>query len=175
MDRRFGFIHDKLNIKLLILYILRRLPEPVSFDTLSELALCDDAISYFDYSECLTELRDSGQLKVENGLYAITDEGRKNVDTIGTSLPYCVRIRAQKSTTELAAKQKRDSLITTSHSARVRGGYTVSLSMDDGLGPVISMELLAGTEDEAAAIEKNFRENAEPLYGKIMMLLLEES
>jgi len=174
MDRRLGFIHDKLNIKLLILYILRRLPEPITFDTLSELTLCDDAISYFDYSECVAELREGGQLKAENGLYSITDEGRKNVDTIGTSLPYCVRIRAQKSTTALAVKQKRDSLIETQHKARVRGGYTVSLSMDDGLGPVIALELLAGTEEEAFALEKNFRTNAESLYGKIMMLLLDE-
>ena len=48
---RFGFIHDKLDIKILILFVLRRLPDYVQGDTLAELVLCDDGISYFDYTE----------------------------------------------------------------------------------------------------------------------------
>ena len=51
-----GFIHDKLEIKFLILYIAARLIEPVPFDTLLDLTLCDDAIDYFDFSECLADL-----------------------------------------------------------------------------------------------------------------------
>ena len=48
MNERFGFIHDKLDIKILILFILQRLYAPISMDTLAELTLCDDGISYFD-------------------------------------------------------------------------------------------------------------------------------
>ena len=36
MDR-FGFIHEKLDIKILILFILRRLPGVVDRETLGEL------------------------------------------------------------------------------------------------------------------------------------------
>ena len=55
MDR-FGFIHEKLDIKILILYILRRLPGVVDPETLLELCQCDGGIGYFDYSDCLSEL-----------------------------------------------------------------------------------------------------------------------
>ena len=51
-----GFIQDKLEIKFLILYLAARVIEPVPFDTLLDLTLCDDAIDYFDFSECLADL-----------------------------------------------------------------------------------------------------------------------
>lgn len=174
MEARHGFIRDKLDIKLLVLYILRRLPEPVSFDTLSDLALCDDAMNYFDYAECVAELKENNQLTEKDGLYSITPAGADNVDTIGSLLPYCIRMRVQKSTADLSAKLKRDSLITAEHSARVRGGYTVTLGMDDGLGPVINLNILAATIEDAQIIERNFKNKAESFYGKFMELLLEE-
>jgi len=53
MDQH-GFIHEKLDIKLLILFILSRLPAPVDRGTLDELCQqCDDGVGYFDYSDCL--------------------------------------------------------------------------------------------------------------------------
>ena len=36
---RFGFIHDKLDTKLLVLYIADRAAGPLSFDTLTALAM----------------------------------------------------------------------------------------------------------------------------------------
>lgn len=44
-----GFIQDKLEIKFLILYLAARVIEPVPFDTLLDLTLCDDAVDYFDF------------------------------------------------------------------------------------------------------------------------------
>ena len=45
---RLGFIHEKLDIKILILYILRRLPGTVDPETLAELCQCDSGVGYFD-------------------------------------------------------------------------------------------------------------------------------
>ena len=44
-----GFIHNKLDIKLLVLYLVSRLAGPVDFPTLTDLALCDDGVDYFQY------------------------------------------------------------------------------------------------------------------------------
>ena len=57
-----GFIHEKLDIKILILFVLRRLPGTVEPETLQELCQCDDGISYFDYSDCLNELVETGHI-----------------------------------------------------------------------------------------------------------------
>ena len=41
-----GFIHDKLELKFLILYIAARVIEPIPFDTMLDLTMCDDAVDY---------------------------------------------------------------------------------------------------------------------------------
>ena len=71
MDQ-LGFIHDKLDIKILILFVLRRLPAPVEPDTLLELCQVDDAIGYFDYSDCISELLQSEHMKETEDGFQIT-------------------------------------------------------------------------------------------------------
>ena len=69
-----GFIQDELEIKFLILYIAARVIEPVPFDTILDLTLCDDAIDYFDFSDCLTDLVRTEHLTLsDDGLYFITE------------------------------------------------------------------------------------------------------
>ena len=43
---RVGFIQDKLEIKFLILYVAARLIEPVPFEAMQELTMCDDGIDF---------------------------------------------------------------------------------------------------------------------------------
>ena len=87
-----GFIHDKLEIKFLILYITARVIEPIPFDTVWDLAMCDEGVDYFDFSECLADLVKTGHLTLsEDGLYAITDKGLRNSRICESSLPYSVR------------------------------------------------------------------------------------
>ena len=52
----YGFISGKLEIKFLILYIAARIVEPVPFETLQELSMCDEGVDYFGFSECLADL-----------------------------------------------------------------------------------------------------------------------
>jgi hypothetical protein len=73
---RFGFIHEKLDIKIWILFILRRLPLAVSAETLAELTLLDSGIGYFDYADA-SELVETGHAEeTENG-YLITEKGKR--------------------------------------------------------------------------------------------------
>ena len=53
---------EKLDIKILILFILRRLPDAVTRETLTDLALSEGKAGYVEYSECLAELVDSHQV-----------------------------------------------------------------------------------------------------------------
>ena len=76
---RMGFIQDKLEIKFLLLYIASRLIEPVPFEAMQELAMIDDGVDFFDFSECMNDLVTSGHLTLsEDGLYAITEKGLRN-------------------------------------------------------------------------------------------------
>ncbi|WP_243208579.1 DUF4364 family protein [Oscillibacter hominis] len=169
----FGFIRDKLEIKFLILYIADRVIEPIPFDTVLELTLCDDGIDYFDFSDCLADLVRTGHLTLsEDGLYAITDKGRRNSEICASSLPYSVRIRTDKNVSICNQKLRRKSQVKASTSRRPNGTYTVTLSLSDDVGSVMELDLMVPREEMAQEVENRFRTNPEGLYSALLGTLL---
>ena len=173
MENRYGFIRDKLEIKILILFVLSRLTEPVDFETLTDLCMCDDAISYFDYSDCVNELISTDHIYFDGQKYVITDKGRKNGSVTETGIPYTVRLKAEKATSMINARLARDSLISTGKEIKHGGGYLVRLCLSDGSCDIISMELYAANSKQAEDIETGFRKHAEEIYNSIINKLFD--
>ena len=170
-----GFIHDKLEIKFLILYIAARVIEPVPFDAVLELTLCDDAIDYFDFSDCLADLVKTEHLTLsDDDLYAITDKGRRNSEICESNLPYSVRLRCDRNLADYNRRLRRKSQVQASSVQRPNGTWTVALSLSDDMGSVMDMELMMVREDMAKAVEKRFRQSPERLYGQIVDLLFSD-
>lgn len=172
MDR-LGFIHEKLDIKILILFILSRLPAAVEPETLQELCQCDGGVGYFDYSQCLSELIDTGHVKEHEDGYIITDKGRRNAAAVESSLPYSVRSKASKLIAPVEERLLRASMIKASHK-NTELGCTVELSMSDGVGEIISLSFVCAGEEQAKVIERNFRRGAEDYYQRIAAMLSED-
>ena len=168
----FGFIHGELDTKILILYVLRRLPRPVDAQTLSDLCSFDNGVSWFDYSECLADLVDTGHVERLSGeRYLITDKGRTNGEAAETSIPYSVRMKADRLLEPGAARMRRDAMIDAGHEPSPGGGETVRLKLSDGKGEVMSLSLLSPDEAAAEAMERAFRADAEGIYQKIIEIL----
>jgi len=170
-----GFIQDKLEIKFLILYISARIIEPVPFDTLLDLSMCDEGVGYFDFSECLQDLVDTEHITLSaDGLYAITEKGVRNSQVCETSLPYSVRLRCDKNLDLWNRKLRRKSQVKASLEQRTNGTYTVKLSLDDDMGSVLDLRLMAPREDMGRLLAERFRNAPERIYSKIIDLLLKD-
>ena len=168
-----GFIHDKLEIKFLILYITARVIEPIPFDTVLDLTMCDDGVDYFDFSECLNDLVKTEHLTLsEDGLYAITDKGLRNSQICESSLPYSVRLRCDKNLEVWNRKLRRKSQVKASWEPRPNGTYTVRLSLDDDAGNLMDLKLMAVREDMAKMLTERFRKTPERIYTELMNALL---
>ena len=172
MPENFGFIHERTEIKVLILYIMRRLPEPVPVDALVELTMCDEGISYFDVTECLDELVKTKHLKLEDKKYSLTAKGERNGEVLEKNLPYTVRVNAEDAAALARSVQSRSSMIKTNCSVDGDGGYKVNLSLSDGIGDIISIELMAANQQQANALEKGFRNKAEKVYHTIVETII---
>lgn len=170
-----GFIQDQLEIKFLILYLAARVIEPVPFDTILDLALCDDAIDYFDFSNCLADLVRTEHLSLSgDGLYAITEKGRRNSAICESSLPYSVRLRCDRNLEKWNRKLRRRRQVQASMEQRPNGTYTVKLALNDDKGGVMDLRLMVVDKAQAKAVVQRFRESPETLYSQIIRLLLAE-
>ena len=175
MEPRFGFIHDEMELKVLILYLLRRIDRAVPRNELTDATLlCDEGIGYFEFSDCLADLVRTEHVAEAEGSYFLTAKGIENGAATADSIPYSVRIRAEKAASATRQLIDRSSLIKTGHELRQLGGLTVHLALSDGVGQLIDLSLLCGDEKQAERIEANFRRNAEKLYGKVLELMLGE-
>ena len=171
-----GFIQDKLEIKFLILYIAARVEEPAPFDAILDPPPCDDAIDYFDFSDCLADLVRTEHLTLDqNGLYALTDKGRRNGAACESSLPYSVRQRCDKNLETWNRKLRRQRQVKSSIEERPNGTYTVRLQLSDDKGGVMDLKLMVVDQPRAKAVAKRFKEAPEQLYGQIIQLLMPEN
>ena len=169
MDQ-LGFIHDKLDIKILILFVLRRLPAPVDPETLLELCQVDGGIGYFDYSDCISDLlKSEHMIETEDG-FRITEKGARNADAVESSLPYSVRARALRRIAPVEERMRRQAMITARHTEDEKG-CMVELAVSDGKGEMLHLQLLCADGEQAKRMEKRFRKNAEGYYQQIVELL----
>ena len=168
----YGFIHERLDIKILILFVLRHLPAPVDPETLADLILIDGGINYFEYKQCLTELITTHQVEERDGLCVITAQGKENGATLESSLPISVRNIAEETLAPVARALQRDSLICTEHT-NTENGTVVRLSLSDGVSNILELKILAGDEKQAKVMEKNFRKDAEGFYDRFINSLCE--
>ena len=170
MEER-GLIHDELDIKILILFILRNLPGTVDSDSLLRLCQCDSGVGYFDYTDCLYDLVENENIEEVPGAgFRITEKGIRNVDAVYKSIPASVREKALKELAPVKRHLERAQMIETRH-YRTGTGLFMELAMSDSKGEIIRIRLAAGSEESAVQLEENFRENAEKYYNKIIEIL----
>ena len=166
-----GFIHDKMDTKLLALYIMDRAAAPIDFDTFAELAMCDPGVDYFQFAEAVSELTDSGHLDQRGETYAVTDKGRRACAAGETSLSPVIRQRCDRRLAPLNQALKRKAQVR-AQVAEQPQGFDVCLSMDDDKGSLLSLTLLAPTREDAQRIADRFLEHPDRVYNGLLGVLL---
>lgn len=169
---RFGFIHGKLDVKLLILYIMTRVAAPIDFTTLTDLVMCDDGVDYFVYAEAVAELLDSKHLSQEGEYYSATDKGRRDGGAGETSLSPVIRRRCDQRLAPLNAALKRKAQVRSQVILAEGGGCTVQLALDDDQGCLFSLALTASSQQEGEALAKRFTDHPDRIYNGILGVLL---
>ena len=158
-----GFIRNPLDVRLLILYILDRLILPVTMAELTDLALCDEGMDYFQFADALGALTENGHVNQgEDGLLSITDKGRSNCAICAKELPYSVRTKCDRSTQALNRDLKR------------RERYTVEMVLDDDAGNVMTLQMAAPDRLQAELLAQRFQGRAEQVYHAVLSTLLDE-
>ncbi len=165
---RYGFIHDKLDIKFLVLYLMARVEAPINFNTLTDMTLCDEGVDYFLFSQAVSELVESDHLLLEQDLYSITEKGRKNGSVCEESLPYSVRQKSDRNLSKLNARLRQEAQIRSEISSRENGGFTVRLIFDDHQDNLMTLDLYAPTQEQAEKMAELYRSSPDQIYRAVL-------
>ena len=173
--QRLGFIHDMMDVKVLILFVAARSGYPMTVQEIYELCYQDDCLSYFDICTAVPEMVTSGHLKaVDEQHYEITEKGRSDGALVEDSIAYSVKQRAETAVARFNRQLRRSSFIKTKLIARENGDYSVLMSLDDEAGNLMTLELSAPNERQAMRLGRLFEKKAEILYNLTMTELLQD-
>lgn len=171
---KIGFIHNELDLKLLVLYIMSHAAEPITFFQLLEIAMCDAGVDYFSLTQAVTHMVETGQLERQGERYLITDKGRRNSEICESSLPYSVRMHCDESLIRMNQLLRQEAQLQSSVSPNPDGTYTLHLCLNDVDTPLLKLDLLVPSTQQADVMTKNFRADPAGLYLHLTHLLMKE-
>ena len=173
--QRLGFIHDMLDVKVLILLVTARSNYPLTVQEIYELCYQDDCLSYFDVCTAVPEMVASGHLKrAGDDKYEITEKGREAGALTEDSIAFTVKQRAENAVARFNRQIRRSSFVKTQTVPRANGDYSVLMTLDDEMGNLMTLELVAPDQRQAVRLGKLFEQKAENVYGLVMAELLDE-
>lgn len=172
--QRLGFIHDMMDVKVLILFVAARSGYPMTAQEVYELCYQDECLSYFDVCTALPEMVASGHLKLLEGeKYEITEKGRADGALTEDSIAFTVKQRAENAVAKFNRQLRRSSFVKTQIISGDDGNYSVIMALDDEMGNLMTLELAAPNQRQAMRLSKLFEKKAEVLYNLTMTELLD--
>ncbi len=172
--QRLGFIHDMMDVKVLVLYVAARSQYPMTVQELYEVSFQDDCLSYFDVCTAVPELVKSGHLEeLEGEKYVITEKGRHDGELTADSIAYSVKQRAEDAVAAFNRQLRRKSFVKTEIITAEDGSISVRLILDDEMGNLMRMELMAPDQRQALRLSRLMEMKAEEVYNLTMMELLD--
>lgn len=172
--QRLGFIHDMLDVKVLILYVASRSDYPMTTQELYELCYQDECLSYFDVCTAIPEMVKTGHLKeVDGDRYEITEKGKEDGALTADSIAFTVKQKAEHAVENFNRNQKRSNFVKTQLLAREGGDFSVIMTLDDKLSNLMTLELVAPDQRQAVRLSRMFEKKADEIYNLVMNELLE--
>ena len=173
--RRLGFIHDMMDVKVLILFVMARVSYPVTVQQIYELCYQDDCLSYFDVCTAVPEMVKSGHVQeAENECFVITEKGKADGGLTEDSIAFTVKQKAENAVARFNRQIRRSSFVKTQIIPRESGDFSVIMALDDELGNLMTLELVAPDQRQAVRLGKLFERKAENVYNLTMAELLDE-
>lgn len=167
---------DLAENKVLILYLLNRLPDGIKNDNLYKIVSSANNLNYFYFQELLTDLIETKLVgsftKDEDTFIKITSEGQNALSLTKSLLPGILKLKADNVFKEEVSIIKEESSIITEYIPKDENNYTVKCKIVEKNETLFEVSTFAGSRERAKQISDNWKNNANKLYPKIIDLLL---
>ena len=170
------YTQDLAENKVLILYLLNKLPDGIKSDNLFKIVSSANSINYFYFQELLTDLIDTNLVgsftRDEDIFIKITSEGQNALSLTKSLLPGILKLKADNVFKDEISEIVEESSIITEYIPKDENNYTVKCKIVEKNETLFEVSAFAGSRERAKQISDNWKNNANDLYPKIIDLLL---
>ncbi|MBR5753394.1 MAG: DUF4364 family protein [Clostridia bacterium] len=170
-----GGLRSKTDIKLLILFLLEQLEEPVPVRIISDVITDQELANYFEAMDAISELKESGNLTVTSvdgqDALAITEKGTRAVSYVEEDLPKSVRNTALATVTRFLKldRHAKENAVEITPSG---DGFNVCFSLTTGDTKLMELNMFVVSRDQAEQLKRNYLEDPTHLYASILTALM---
>lgn len=165
----------KTEIKIYILYVMKHIGYPIEYDRLNDTLTSEGAVDYFGFSECFSELLETGNVKPAMGkteeCYQITDQGINVVDNLIDTLIPSVQRSALAAAVRLTSFDKRGAVTKYGYTPTDNGKFRFNFEICEYDISVFSVSVILETEEQAQQMEYNLSKKPDDIYKAVMALL----
>ncbi len=169
---------DLAENKVLILYLLDKLPDGIKTDNLYKIVSSTNSINYFYFQELITDLIETNLVgsftKDEDTIIKITSEGKNALSLTKSLLPGILKLKADNIFKEEFSAIAEESSIITEYIPKDEFNYTVKCKIVENNETIFEVSTFAGSRERAKQISDNWKNKANKIYPQIINLLLNE-
>ncbi len=158
--------------KVLILYILSKLNEPVTNDNLLQFVISVMDMNYFYFQQFLLDLLEKNYIisfsQDGKQVYQITDIGKEALSLTNDILPGIIKLKVDTSFGKEMKEIKEEEAITSEYVPIGNDNYTVTCKINENNNCIFEVSVFAGSREEAKNIVDNWKENAYRIYPEIL-------
>ena len=164
--------------KVLILYLLNKLPDGIKSDNLYKIVSSANNLNYFYFQELLTDLIESNFVgsftKDEDTIVKITSDGQNTLSLTKSLLSGILKLKADTVFKDELVNIAEQSSIITEYIPKDENNYTVKCRIVEKNETIFEISTFAGSRDRAKQISDNWKKNANNIYPQIIDLLLND-
>lgn len=165
--------------KIIVLYILSNSSKPLGLTQIVKLCEEFNDITYFDicaYIDILKQNKYINELIEENNLtYELTELGENVLKELLELIPGLNLHNLKKIIDKNMTDVKKDYSVDTIIIPIKAEEFKVSCYIKDGIDELINITMYAGTKEQAKNISKNWSNNSEEIYTKILEYMTKDS
>lgn len=158
--------------KVLILYILNKVNEPITNDNLLRLIFSVIDMNYFYFQQFLLDLIEKKFIvcfeQEGKQVYQITETGKATLDLTINILPGIMKLKVDTSFENELKETEEEESITAEYVPSSGNGYTVTCKINEKNSCIFEVSVFAGSREEAKKIVDNWKENAYRIYPEIL-------
>lgn len=174
--KHFYIIKDALEIKLIVLYVLKESPVPLTNAQLTHIALSSAEINFFEVYQALEFLILAGEVytykSMDNTIvYQLTDEGKQTASHFYMRIPLEVREYIATEMDDMFSELRKAKQLTAIPVPLGHNEFAAKCQICDNDLPLLEMSFYAGSLDNAKKICKRFKAEHSLIYDTLLSML----